>query len=375
MDNRASLLLLLLSLGISAEAPIMRGSYIAPHGPVQLRSSPEGKFLERAQSRQFLVVDVLSSGQHRWLQVLGSDGACGWIRWNPSWALTQPQFDTTPRLAKPESPDSIDAQEWYGIASSNIGAVQEILGASRVNEDRDFPPRLPERLSSIPWLKVRGTRGQGWISGMDLPLIFHPNDSSGLLRSPFLARDSAPTFPALAAWRWNGWTGTVKRIPDTVVQPTKRRWEIPAIHRHSDLVGATGWTLAGGKDAWLLHPAAGPSKLLLPGETNAPEILSQRVSDLDGDGKEEWILEVSSSYGDGEILHLLVFDGAQEGDSLAVSSLPLGGSSGESPNDATASWKIAATANGPRLVVHRTEKKRSTTTTYRYLNRHILVVR
>jgi hypothetical protein len=209
------------------------------------------------------------------------------------------QFDTTACLAKSVSPDSVDVQEWYGAKEENIGAVQKILGASRVLEDRDFPPRLPEHLSSIPWLKVQGTHGEGWISGMDLPLQYHPGDSTTLLRSPFLPRDSSAALPLLQAWSWNGWTGAVQRMHDTAVRTVKRRWEI---------------------------------------------------------------------------LYLLVFDGVQDGDSLTVSSLPLGGSSGESPDDATTSWKITSTANGPRLVVRRTERRRSTTTTYRYSHRRILVV-
>ena len=375
MSPASKSLLLLFGLCAAAETPITPGSYVSTAGLVDLRSSPGGKSLGRMRSRQFLVIDSLSTGKHRWIRVLGAEGISGWIRPESSWNRTPARFDTTDCPARLVSPDTTEIQEWYGAKEGNIGAVQEILGASRGVEDRDFPPRLPDRLASIPWLRVRGSRGQGWISGMELPLRFHPGDSTTLLRSPFLSRDSSAALPVMPAWRWNGWAGTFQRMADTGVKPVQRRWEIPAMPRKSDLAGATGWMITGGEDTWLLRSSDGSSRLILPGETDVPEILSQRFRDLDGDGKDEWILEVSSSYGDGEILHLLVFDGVQAGDSLVVSSLTLGGSSGESPNDATATWKIASTANGPRVVVRRTERKRSTTTIYLYHHGHLRVAR
>ena len=401
------ILLGLVVASTSAASKVSPGRCVESQGGFALREKPGGRWIGSASGGPSLVLDCKVGKGGQWVRLIGQNGEVGWSRLPKASRVSEARFDSAQITARRESPDADSGEYDPPVVSDQhpdttlveIGAVQRILRSTRFMGQRGFPPNLPDRIFQYPWVEVEGTKRRGWIPATAIP--FHcGNDSSGLRRPPFFRPESMEVseIHRATAWSWDGWSDSLVWEPnfDTTLQLVDPQWKVtPPANSKSDLVSITGLGLrkkgvraeshapysegclysgtregsvescTGPVEAWKIQRLDGEIDLITG---YAPEIVNARFQDLDDDGKIEWILEISTHYGDGTFDHLMILDGRQPEDSLNLASVKIGGSSGEpSASEAVEStWSVLTTSAGPRLKVVSKEGRKTTSAVYSY---------
>jgi len=357
----------------------------------QLRSSPGGRVEGQISAQRVAVLDTAATRRGRWVRVLAADGSTGWIGEGTlrdagpgAWTVDLPK-------GRRESPDAdtgeydppVVSDEFPDTTLVPTGALRGLRGAARIGSLRRFPPTLPDVLQYVPWVLARGERRDAWFPTDLLAVACDGAAPTGLLRAPFpTARPPVPPLAGAGLLSWDAWTDSVKSEggADSAFALGRHLWRIaPPAGSEAGFQSVDGYAetdstwdpeaclsnggWSGGQvecasrtGGWIVR-AGGGIRLLTAVASAVPEPVRAEFADLDGDGRIEAVVEISTDYGDGTFQHLWVLDG-RDG---RISALGIGGVSGEpsAPEPVEAVWKVVPAARGNLLQV-RTRQGRKT---------------
>lgn len=348
---------------------------------LELSNGPGEPATRTAASDLALLVHKQQTGGVAWTHLIVADGSSGW---------TSHAFDTVSAVrvrasARPfvlmnKSPDEADFSE---AAETHVdeGAEGEIVGASRRsriagNEQLMLPERFRHALPFLE-LKFGSTRGFApldWVALLPTPVPqFRTLEEGldqlrarGLVWKPFLGALS--TAPAVRVT-----PGTAYELNDPTSSP--RKTDAPGEWSQLEFAfrderGLMAVYADGPRRLFrFIQGSEPPLAVVLTSDFAMP--VQTRHTDLNGDGRLEWLVEIAARYGDGFYTVLWTVDGRSAADSLRLQQLRLSHSTGESAStDVDATWALRDDAT---IQVVRETAGTKRTTVYRYTDRLIEV--